>query len=133
MIELLRAGRAAAEALMVDTCRITRDGQGEPTWDPETGTYTPPARTVVYEGRCRVRATDSTVIGDVEAGEQQLGVVRRSVRLPVVLATEAIRRDDLVEILTSVNPGLVGQTFNVQAPFDDSLGTARRVPVEKVV
>lgn len=130
---VVAAGRRASLRTLVDTCRITRAGEGRGPFDPATGTYAPPARTTVYEGPCRVRATDTTVVGDVDAGEQQLGIVRRSVRLPVDTATEAIRRDDLVEILTSLNPGLVGQAFTVRAPYDDSLGTLRRVPVEKVV
>ena len=58
------AGRQAAEALMVDSCRITSGG--EPTTDPDTGNVTT-IRTTVYEGRCKVQSKDSAT-SNPEAG-----------------------------------------------------------------
>ena len=118
---------------MTDTCRVTRTS-GAPVWDDATGEYTVPAGTVVYEGRCRLRATTGVTNQEQVVGEQELALVRRSLRLPVTdPAARAVRRGDTVTVTASNNPGLVGVVFTVMEPHDDSHGSARRLPVEAVV
>ena len=135
MRALLERGRAAANALMTDSCRITRPGTGEPVRDPETGLVVDPAPVTVYEGPCRVRAENAEVT-EVDAGERQVGVVRWTVGIPVEHPdwdTSGIGRGDTVEILTAAfDPGLAGRRFTVSAGFVGSQVTARRLPVEAV-
>ncbi|HET7386978.1 MAG TPA: DUF6093 family protein, partial [Nocardioidaceae bacterium] len=71
----LAAGRAAAESLLTDTCRITYEDQsGEQVWDATTATYVWPTVTV-YEGPCRIprRGTASTSTADAAGQSFQVG------------------------------------------------------------
>lgn len=127
--ELLRSGRSAAEALMVDTCRVTRGG-GVPVWDEETGTYTPVAGTTLYEGRCKVQSAQSQEQSP-DAGEQRVTVQRYRLDLPV--GAIRYREGDAVEILTSAyNPSLPGTLFTLAGSHDKSLQTAHRLPMDQV-
>ena len=62
------AGRMKIEALMIDTCRITRPGDGVPVFDEDTGQYTNPEPVVVYEGKCRIQVLADLVGDDAESG-----------------------------------------------------------------
>ena len=74
-------GRIAAERLMTDTCTITRAG-GEPVYDATTDTYTFPAGSTVYEGKCKVRSRQA-MAATPEAGEGVVVVARRELHLPL--------------------------------------------------
>lgn len=122
------AGRRRAEALMVDTCTVTRAGSG--TTDDLTGevTSTP---TTVYAGRCKVQ--QAAAMGQrVDAGEASTVLLRLEVHLPVA-GSEDVRRGDLVTITASANdPALMGKTFRVHDQAAKSFATARRLGVEEV-
>lgn len=47
--------RPVTEGAMTAACLITRAGEGESVFDPETGEMTPPPRMTIYEGKCRVQ------------------------------------------------------------------------------
>lgn len=122
------AGREAAEALMVDTCRIERlTGQVR---DEATGQYVP-AYEPVYEGPCKVQTRDVQPLTPT-AGDQAVVVTRFEVHVPV--SVRGVEVDDVVEV-TAVgpvsDPELVGRRFRVAAQFHKSKPTARRFPVEE--
>lgn len=126
--EAVLAGRRAAEALMVDTCRIT--SPGTPVTDPDTGNVTTP-RTTVYEGRCKVQSKDSAV-SSPEAGGATFTVVSRQVHIPANAAN--VKDGYEVEILTSLlNSFTVGKVYRVEGFTPDSFDTAYRIPVKEIV
>lgn len=132
MVTALTAGRAAAEALMVATCTISR-GAGDPVWDGGAGTYTPAPPEVIYAGRCRVKA-GARVVRDAEAGELTVGVGVLELHLPITAESGLVRRGDVARIdVNPTDPALVGRELVVQAPHAATTKTARKLPVEAVL
>ena len=124
------AGRAAARALMADTCTITRAGVGEPVYDPATRTHTYPAATAVYTGPCKVR-TMTAMAKTADAGEDVVVVARRELHLPAD-ATELVAIDDVALITASQNAQLVGKRLRIaDLGEDQTFSTARRLGVEQ--
>lgn len=125
-------GRAAAESRMVDACTIAHPG-GEPVFDPSSGTYTDPASTTIYSGKCEVQVSDGLNARETEAGGTELTVSRVTVKVPV--SATGVRVGDVVTI-TAVHPDgdadLVGQEFSVKGPHGKTFATARRLQVERV-
>lgn len=125
--------RAEAESLMVDTCRITRAGSGDPVFDPETGQYTPPARVTVYEGKCRLQV-QSVIAGSSKtgAGERATVVQDAELQLPVE-ATVSVVVNDVAEMLTAaLDPAHVGRMLTVKALHSKTHATSRRLRVMEV-
>jgi hypothetical protein len=126
--DALRAGRAAAESLMIDTCRITSGGPV--VTDPDTGEVTR-TRTTVYEGRCKVQSKDSAV-SNPEAGGGSFTVVSRQVHIPAN-AAEVVDGHE-VEITGSLlNAFTVGKVYRVTGFTPDSFDTAFRLPVKEIL
>ena len=127
-VDAVLDGRQAAEALMIDTCRITSGG--EVVTDPETGEVTR-GRTTVYEGKCKVQSKDSAV-SNPEAGEASFTVVSRQIHIPANAAE--IRDGYEVEITASLlNSFTVGKVYRVEGFTPDSFDTAYRLPVKEIV
>lgn len=125
---LTMAGRAAAEALMTDTCTITR--AGTPTTDPDTGEVTDNP-TTVYTGRCKVQQAN-VQSRPQSPGEAAVLMVRREVHLPVA-TSGGIRAGDLVEITACpLDPDMVGRRLRVRDEHGKTFATARRLGVEEV-
>jgi len=123
------AGRAAAEALMVDTCRI--GVLGPAAFDSATGTYTPGTIDPVYTGKCRVQVRDGLNAQDPEVGERQITL--QPLVLAVPIAATGIAVDQVAEILTAtLDPELVGSRFRVVATHAKTHATARRLQCEEV-
>jgi len=121
------AGRREAEALMVDTCRITSGG--EPVTDPDTGEVTN-TRTLVYEGKCKVQSKDSAT-STPEAGGATFTVVSRQVHIPANAAE--IRDGYEVEVTGSLlNSFTVGKVYRVEGFTPDTFDTAFRLPVKEI-
>ena len=122
----LGMGQALAESLMVDTVRIRRKG-GTPVPDPVTGelVYT---YTTMYEGKCRL-VLRSGITRDVDAQSQLLAVQGPRLDVPVSGSGD-VKADDEFEILTAVDSEMVGARGRVAGRFDQSLKSARRLPVE---
>ena len=113
---------------MVDECTITRGG-GDPTFDPNTGTYTNTVGTTIYVGPCEVQISDGLNAQTSEAGGQV--VTDRRVTVKVPMSVEGVRVDDVVTITASeLDPDLVGQSFRVMTGFAKSFSTARRLQVQ---
>jgi hypothetical protein len=123
------AGRAAIEALMVDTVLITR-ATGETTFNETTGREEPAPPDEIYEGKCRVQRR-SGVERRPEAGERSWTV--ESVELQVPVSAEGIEVGDTATITAAVlDPELVGREFRVASLAHKTHATARRLRVEEV-
>lgn len=117
---------------MLDTCTITRPGEGKGTWNESTGTYDPPAPTTVYAGKCKVQTRDVQVTTPDVAGREAF-VVEWRLDLPVV-GSEGVRQGDTATITASaLDAALVGRVFTVQGPHVGTAKTARRLPVSAEV
>ena len=136
LVELLRDGRREAEALMVDTCTITRPDPNAPG-DPITGAGR--GHVTVYpdptwpddhpwkRGKCKVQASGAQE-RTPEAGGHTYTVQRYEVHLPV--GAYAPHVGDDVEITTALlDPHLAGRHLRVSALLHKSLATAYRLAV----
>lgn len=120
--------RQAAEALMIDACRITRDG--EPVWDEETGENAA-EQIITYEGKCRLRLRDTQPQDLTQAGIIAV-VVEFVVSIPVT-GTEDVAAGQTVEMTVCLeDSALVGRRYRIGADLAGSLMTARRLPVKEV-
>lgn len=129
---VLARGRRAAEALMVDTCRITRPGTGERDYDKGTMQYTDPQREVVYEGKCRVQLTAQSVGASNQAAGERLTTIQvAELQLPVV-GTEGVAVHDVAEILTAKNDdALQGRQLTIAARHEKTHATSRRLRLKE--
>lgn len=125
----LLAGRAAAEAMMLDACTITRAGTGGPVFDPDTGEYTEPTPTTVYSGACKVQARTSVSTSAV--GGELLTMMQVEVHVP--MSVTGVQVNDVVTITASVNDAaLVDRGYRVTDDPAKSFATARRLRCEEV-
>jgi hypothetical protein len=123
------AGRRAAEALMVDTCTITRVTGG--TSDPETGVHTQ-TTTVVYSGKCRFQQRPIARPGSrTDVGEASVVQVDYSLQLP--MAATGVRVEDAAVADTSaLDPDLPGRAFRVASQAAKTHATSRRLELVEV-
>ncbi len=111
---------------MVDTCTITREGEGRGPFNEDTLTYDPPPRVTIYLGRCEVQrnssaATDSDAAGGDWSSQPVV------VKIPVV-GSEDVGRGHVVHIDTAANDeALVGRDLTVEALAHKTWATARRL------
>lgn len=124
----LARGRAAAEALMVDTCTIAhRTGS---TTDDLTGETVATWETV-YTGKCKIQNASIAQGQQVEAGELEPVLLRLELHLPIA-GTSGIERGDRVTITTSTHdPDLAGRTLRVHDLSHKTWPTARRLGVQE--
>lgn len=117
-------GRRLAEAHMIDRCRITKPGTGEPVRNEATLQITPPERVVVYEGKCRVQVRSDINANSVEAvvGDHEWTYRTATLQLPIAagdgdLGDPALVRTNYVAELLEVplDPSRVGIRLNLQA------------------
>ena len=122
---VLARGRRAAEARMVDTCRIEHnagdvidDIDVVPNWQP------------VYDGKCRVQTRAAADTTGEQAGQQVIDVLRVELELPI--ATAGISVNDRVTITTATNdPDLQDRELYVAQLFHKTDATARRLPLKE--
>lgn len=115
----MRAGRAAAERLMIDQCAISRishgvDGDGLDTVTEE----------LVYTGRCKVQSVTVQESDIVSAGVP-LVVDRLRVDVPVGAGPFAV--GDLVQVEGR------SRRLRVVGLLEKTFQTAQRLPVEEVI
>lgn len=127
--------RAEREALMTDSCTITRAGTADPDAqpDPDTGLYPVPADATVYAGKCSIR-----VPGTVSASRSHESAGDEAVMLTAILSVPAlaplIKIGDVISFTSSAyNPRLVGQKWSVAGMIPGSRQTAQKVSVSVVV
>lgn len=126
--------RAEAEALMTDTCIITRAGTGNGEFNATTGQYDSPARVTVYTGVCRVQVKSIVASSkSVDAGDRAGVAQELELQLPVG-GTDGVAVGDVAEITAAVSDSsLVGRMFTVTARHEKSQATARRLRVSQVM
>lgn len=123
---LLKRRRKAAEALMVDSCTITRPG--EPVTDPDTGDVAV-GEVAVYAGICKVQSKDSATATPDSAGASFV-FVSRQVHIPANAAD--VQDGDVVTITASLlNAFTVGKQYRVEGFTPDTFDTAARIPVKE--
>lgn len=123
---VLERARESAETLMTDECTVVRPG--EAATDPATGVATP-AGTKVYEGRCKVQTSGGSASENVEgSAAQAMGAVSLvwSLYIHFPFGT-SLRNGDLVTVMKSSNPELVGRRYRMISPQSEkSWATACR-------
>lgn len=123
------AGRAAAEALMVDACTIADASTLGPI-DEDTSEYAVVPGTERYDGPCRIRVQAVQDSG-VEAGERI--IVLRSYIVSVPMSVDDVEVNDVVIITDSVlDSSLPGTVLRVQDIPRGTHLTARRLVCEEV-
>lgn len=131
--------RAEAEAMMVDTCLITREAvEGDPeyvdasTIDPDTGQYPEQGRVTVYEGKCRLQVK-SLIAGSSEsdAGDRAYVVQDAELQLPVDDSID-VRVGHVAEVVSaSHDAALVGRQLTVRALHQKTHATSRRLRMQE--
>lgn len=119
-----------ARAIMVNTCRITRDtlGNEDDTLDQTTGQLTPVAdQTLVYAGVCSVQYVP--VLRPVAVGgEGGRDLAPSRFRIDVPLDAPVARYGDIVEIVTApTDPALAGRKFKVETVAASTLAVRRQL------
>lgn len=128
--DLIRRGRVAAEALMIDAVVVTR--QTGVSTDTDTGVVTPTYSTI-YSGKAKVQQS-TPASGPTEVGEAAVFVSQLQLHVPVTTTTALIAPDDVATITACVlDAGLVGKVFALRAPAHKSFATARRFPMIETV
>jgi hypothetical protein len=124
----LARGRAAAQALMVDTCTITR--VTGTTTDKDTGVVTETV-TEVYTGRCRVQQGTTGQGNRLDPGETSVVLLRLEAQLP--MSVVGLAEGDVLTVTASPHDGdLVGRRFRIHDLAHKTHATARRVLVTEV-
>jgi len=124
---ILARGRAQAEALMTDTCAISRvTGQA---LDEGDGTYTDTV-SAVYAGKCRVQTRNMAVAATPLSGEREVVALQLEVSIPI--SASAPQVGDLVTMSAAAHDSaLVGRVFRVREEMHKSHATARRLVVQE--
>lgn len=128
-------GRALVEALMTDSCTITRPDpdavRGE--MDLDTMQYPPLDRITVYAGKCRLQIKSVVASSSDSSAGDRLGVVQDfELQIPVD-GTKGVAINDVAEIVTAVSDdSLEGRLFTITARHEKSQATARRLRVSEV-
>lgn len=114
--------------LMTSRCRIFKPSVGPGTYDKATGKVTAGVGTFKYEGPCRlweVPGGQNVVIGD-----QEINVTQTYFSLPYWV-TPLPEKDDVIQILESDDPDLVGRSIIVKSTVrGGGLRASRRFLVE---
>lgn len=122
---LLR-GRAAAEALMVDTCTIRRKLAPVTSTVDATVTWT---YATIYSGKCRFQQQAADARTE-DAAEAFVRLLRLELQLP--MAVTGIRALDEVTCDTSaLDPDLPGRVLLVRDLAHKTHATARRIRLEE--
>lgn len=122
-----RAGRAAAERLMVDACTVQhRTGESTGPGGVITTTY----GDAFYTGKCQVQLRTETG-QDRDVGEAYRIVSRRVVKLPMSV-TGVVEGDRIIITAAALDAALVGKVYTVRDIEAKTFQTARRVTVLEV-
>lgn len=113
------AGRAAAEAMMSDACRIERVGAVQTSTD---GTDTRPV-TVLYEGKCRIKPAATAAVMPSPTAPAETWQYKISI--PYADGA-AIRSNDRVTVTSSTDPTITGRALQVRNLDRGTHITARR-------
>lgn len=129
----LSAAKEAIEALMDDTCLITRDpaGEADSAFDPETGDLTTPVGQpiLVYEGQCKLSKTKVQMKYSQEAGR---AVPVQSYSGGIPLESGLPQEGDALLVTSSRrDPELAGREFRIAEVTLSSWAVQRRFDLER--
>lgn len=124
-LDATMAGRVEAEAIMYDSCVVSRPG--EPFTDADGIVTTPIIE--VYAGKCKVQTTVAQAASPV-AGGHVFTVENLQLHLPV--ATSLNTGDTATVTASLLDPTLIGLTFRLVELARGSQRTAARWNVELV-
>ena len=130
VLDLLAEGRAAAEAIMLDACTITRV-IGEPgAINPDTGLRDPAPTATVYSGKCKVQTFEPNE-STRSSGDHVYTQQRYHLHLPIGVGPVEV--DDEAEIIASLaDPNLVGKTYRIAGLHTKTFATAQRLLVDEI-
>ena len=127
---VLARGRAAALALMRDTCAIERKN-GAPVFNETTGQLEQQWATV-YTGRCRIKSGGRAGQGsgrETDWGEREVTLHQYTAALPWD-TPEVVKREDRLTVTASEDTWLIGRPLEVIDLSLSGTATARRLLVE---
>lgn len=115
---------------MMDRVRVWR-ASAEPDVVDDWGQVTPAPPELVYDGPAKAQ-NDRTYPGQHAVGDvSRVTAMVSHVHFPH--GTTAVRGDDVVEWIDSVNPRLVGRKVRISVDQDKTWNTAARFNVSEVV
>lgn len=118
---LVARGRAAAESLMTDTCRIERFGEVI-TSDDGVDSAVPE---LIYEGKCRAKPLVSRSESGGPQGPAPVGEFQYTLSLPMTVM--GVQFADRVTVTASADPSMPGVALRVGEVERGSQITARRM------
>lgn len=125
-VTALKAGRLAAQAMFIDTYKVSRPG--EPYTDDDGIVITPLID--VWQGKGKVQVNAASAETPV-AGGHEFTVQSMSLHIPVNAGPFQIS-DTVTVIASPLDPERVGHQFRITALFDKTFATAQRLKVEQV-
>jgi hypothetical protein len=139
VLDLLAEGRAAAEAIMLDACTITRVTGPEGEMDPETGLRDPAPTETIYplpgavaplDGRCKVQTYEPHE-STKESGDHVFTEQRYHLHLPIGAGPIAVN-DTATITEAAADAGLVARSYRIAGLHHKSLATAQRLLVDEI-
>jgi len=127
----LAAGRAEAEARMLDSVRVYT--QAPDGFDRSSGTTTPGAQTTLYAGMARVKPVAQSSGEDTQAGDREVVLREYEVALPWSTALPGGARLSAgarVEVTASADPRMTGLVLWVTGTRFSAQSTAWRISAE---
>ena len=122
--------RALDESLMIDTCTVSTDGS--PSWDENTGTYSPGTPVSVYAGKCQV-VRPEVAPGEPVSGEAEWASAAVVIKVPVAASVDVPVGATVTLTACALDAALVGQTLKVVGiPQAQTFATSRRLRCEAV-
>lgn len=101
--------RPSATLALTSTCRITRSaGKGS---SDANGTWTPATQLLIYEGPCR--AVPANVRTEAVAVQGERRITQHRYDVDVAYDTPDLDTGDIIEIVTSQDPGLIGKRLRI--------------------
>lgn len=128
---LLTQGRAAHEALMMDTVRLSVPGAT--TFDRDTGQDVAGPPSVLYEGKARVKPSALSTAEEKQAGEREVLLSRYEVAVPwtsTVLGGGRVPPGAVVDVVDSPDARLQGLRLWVTSVQYGATATAWRIQTE---
>lgn len=128
----LSTAKAAVEALMDDTCRITRDLASDDSLPDYVTLRSSKGSGPIpfYDGRCKIKDLTNGKSSTRFEGKKEYAVALYELDIPLDSAP-ALHRGDVVTMLTSRrDPGLVGRVFRVTEPVYKTFAIQRKALLE---
>lgn len=114
---------------MRSACRITRPGVGN-VWNKVTLQYDSAPRVVIYDGKCKVKRSNSLQERTADVAGQRYTEQSSTLALPLGASGE-VQKDDEVEVTASkTDASLVGARYRVVARVGADDATSRRFTIE---